>query len=64
MHRLFKIDSNPTSIGTSMEKGTGLGLILCKDFVERNGGTIWVNSQLGRGTKFFFTIPSVNSNQI
>lgn len=64
MHKLFKIDSNPTSIGTSMEKGTGLGLILCKDFVERNGGTIWVNSQLGRGTKFFFTIPSVNSNKI
>lgn len=64
MNRLFKIDSNPTSIGTSMEKGTGLGLILCKDFVERNGGTIWVNSQLGRGTKFFFTIPSVHSNQI
>ncbi len=64
MQKLFKIDSNPTSIGTSMEKGTGLGLILCKDFVERNGGTIWVNSQLGRGTKFFFTIPSVNSNQI
>ena len=64
MQKLFKIDSNPTSIGTSMEKGTGLGLILCKDFVERNGGTIWVNSQLGRGTKFFFTIPRVNSNQI
>ncbi|RPH34239.1 MAG: hypothetical protein EHM93_01370 [Bacteroidales bacterium] len=59
--RLFKIDSNPTSIGTSMEKGTGLGLILCKDFVERNGGNIWLDSQLGKGTTFYFTIPFVGS---
>jgi two-component system sensor histidine kinase/response regulator len=57
--RLFKIDSNPTTIGTSMEKGTGLGLILCKDFVDRNGGNIWVESQLGKGTAFSFTVPRV-----
>jgi len=60
--KLFKIDSNPTTIGTSQEKGTGLGLILCKDFVERNGGNIWVESEFGKGSNFIFTIPSVGGD--
>jgi signal transduction histidine kinase len=55
--RLFLLDSNPTTIGTSQEKGTGLGLILCKEFVERNNGKIWVESKVGVGTTFFFTLP-------
>jgi signal transduction histidine kinase len=43
--------------GTSNEKGTGLGLILCKDFVTLNGGEIWAKSVLGVGSEFFFTLP-------
>ena len=55
--KLFRIDSQYTNPGTAGEKGTGLGLMLCQDLVKRNGGTIWVESEVGQGTTFRFTLP-------
>jgi len=57
--KLFRIDVHYTTIGTSNEKGTGLGLILCKEFVELNGGKIYVESQINEGSTFIITLPKV-----
>jgi signal transduction histidine kinase len=54
---LFTKTTSYTSRGTANEKGTGLGLILCKEFVEKNGGKIWFESTIGQGSTFFFTLP-------
>ena len=56
--KLFSIGENVTTNGTQMEEGTGLGLILCKDFVSKHGGEIWAESEIGKGSKFTFTLPS------
>ncbi|MCX6164140.1 MAG: PAS domain-containing sensor histidine kinase, partial [Ignavibacteriae bacterium] len=55
--KLFRIDSQFSKLGTSNEEGTGLGLILSKELVEKNKGQIWVKSTLKKGTSFLFTLP-------
>jgi len=55
--KLFRIDVNHSTYGTNQEKGSGLGLILCKEMVEKNHGSISVESQFGKGTTFKITLP-------
>lgn len=54
---LFRTTANNSEIGTQKEEGTGLGLILCKDFIERHNERIWVESEPGKGSTFYFTLP-------
>jgi len=56
--KLFSLDVRTTKIGTAGETGTGLGLPLCKDLLEKSRGNIWVESRLSEGSKFHFTLPA------
>ncbi|MCP4396138.1 MAG: response regulator [bacterium] len=55
--KLFRIEERYKKVGTANERGTGLGLILCKEFVERHGSKIWVESEPGKGSTFTFSLP-------
>jgi PAS domain S-box-containing protein len=58
--KLFRADTMYTTYGTEKEKGSGLGLLLCKEFVVKHNGKIWVESEPGKGSKFCFTLPADN----
>ncbi|MFP4555828.1 MAG: PAS domain S-box protein [Bacteroidales bacterium] len=56
--KLFNLSEKYSTTGTANEKGTGLGLLICKEFVEQHGGKIWIDTQEGNGTTFSFSLPS------
>ena len=60
--KLFKVDTKFTSEGTEGEKGTGLGLSLVKEIIDKHGGKVWVESELGKGSEFKFTLPIASAN--
>ena len=57
MANLFRLDENTNRKGTEGEASTGLGLIICKEFIEKHEGKLWVESEVGGGSRFYFTIP-------
>jgi signal transduction histidine kinase len=61
LQNLFSIENMESRPGTDNERGSGLGLILCKEFVEKNGGKLTVESSKGTGSKFSFTLPLVTN---
>ena len=57
INKLFILSESYSTPGTNKEKGTGLGLILCNEFIKKNNGLIWVESEIGKGSSFSFSLP-------
>ncbi|MCK0157072.1 tetratricopeptide repeat protein [Cellulophaga sp. F20128] len=62
LNKVFAQNGTYTTFGTNNEKGTGLGISLCKEMLENNGGNLWAKSKIGKGTSFYFTIPKGQDN--
>lgn len=62
LQKLLRIDKKYIGTNTDGEKGTGLGLILCKEFIEKHNKEIWIESELGKGSRFIFTLPISKSH--
>lgn len=61
LSKVFATNQSHTTFGTNNEKGTGLGISLCKEMLENNGGNLWAKSKLEKGTTFYFTIPKADN---
>lgn len=57
--KLLHTNTHYSTFGTNNEEGSGLGLLLCQDFAEKNGGKLWFNSKVGQGSTFFFSVPAL-----
>lgn len=57
LSNLFKVESDDTTLGTNNEKGTEIGLALCKEFAQKNRDEIWVKSTVNRGSTFYLSLP-------
>lgn len=58
IEKIFELDNLKSGVGTAGEKGTGIGMTLCREMIEKNGGNIWVDSVIGEGTQVYFNLPT------